>query len=1060
MSTTFTEDTYEKALITLFQDTLGYRYECGYDIERDVRKPYYTEVLETSLRKINKDLDPSAINELIKKITSIEAGNLVQNNEQFIEFLQNGVSVETVSGSKFQVSSSDTVKEYRTVLAKLIDFENINNNDFRIVNQWTVEEFSKKRCDIVVMINGLPLVVIELKSPSNDTVGEDDAYNQIKAYQKEVPSLFTYNCFNVISDMITSRAGTITANKERYMEWKTKDGNMESDKIADYDTFFEGIFKKEHLLDLIQNYICFDKREGKTGKILAGYHQYFAVNKAIVRAHKAVESDGKIGVFWHTQGSGKSLSMVFFAHLLIKEFAESTIVVVTDRKDLDQQLYTQFSACRDFLRQTPDNAGSRGELKQLLKDRKAGGIIFTTIQKFEEGEDCLSDRRNIIVMTDEAHRSQYGEEHWDVKQEKMKKGFALKMREALPNASFIGFTGTPVSDRDRDTQEVFGDYIDVYDMTQAVEDGATRPVYYESRVVKLELNTDVMLQLDKEFDNLVSLGATDEQVERTKKDMSRLEDVLSADSTIDSLVKDIVKHYEENRADHLTGKAMIVALTRGVGIKIYKKILELRPDWKEKVAVVMTASNKDPEEWRDIIGNEQYKKELAKKFKDNNDPLKIAIVRDMWLTGFDVPSLATMYVYKAMSGHNLMQAIARVNRVFPGKEGGLIVDYIGIAQALRTAMHDYTIRDQEKFGDPNIAKTALNKFIEEQEICRDKIHGYKYDDFFGDDDSKKAACLKEALNFMLDKDKEERRKEFIKHSQLLHNAETLCKSLLSVHDKLEASFFDALRVMIIRFTQSTTKITRKEINQRIGELLRQSIKSDGVINLFENRKAEFSLFDEQFMDELKKMKEKNIALQLLKNLLQGKIHTYKRYNLVQSERFSNLLKEAMNRYINGMISNEEVLEEMMKLVSEIKKAEEQGNSLGLTDEEKAFYDALSKPELARKAYTDEQFVALTRELTEALRKNRTIDWNKKESARAQMRVMIKRLLKKYKYPPEGAEEALDTVMAQCDSWADNEENFYVAPDEEENVYATEAPVVEYDFTASKGSMAADKSEIE
>ena len=1032
MSTTFTEDTYEKALIALFQE-LGYGYECGYDIERDVRKPYYAEVMESSLRRINKDLDESAINELIKKITSIEAGSLVQNNEQFIDYLQTGVEVEA------QVKGT---KEYRTVRAKLIDYDNLNNNDFRVVNQWTVEEFSKKRCDVVVMINGLPLVVIELKSPSNDSVGEDDAYNQIKAYQKEVPSLFTYNCFNVISDMLTSRAGTITASKERYMEWKTKDGSTETEKIADYNTFFEGIFRKEHLLDLIQNYILFDKNEGKTGKILAGYHQYFAVNKAIARAHKAVESDGKIGVFWHTQGSGKSLSMVFFAHLLIKEFAESTIVVVTDRKDLDQQLYGQFSRCKDFLRQMPDNARSREELTQLLKDRKAGGIIFTTIQKFEEGDGCLSDRRNIIVMTDEAHRSQYGEEHWDVKAEKMKKGFALKMREALPNASFIGFTGTPISNRDKDTQEVFGGYIDVYDMTQAVEDGATRPVYYESRVIKLKLDDGVMSELDQEFDNLVALGATDEQVEHTKKKLSRLEDVLSADATIDSLVHDIVEHYEENRASELTGKAMIVALTREVGIKIYKKILELRPDWTDKVKVVMTASNKDPEEWRDIIGNEQYKKELAAKFKDNNDPLKIVIVRDMWLTGFDVPSLATMYVYKAMSGHNLMQAIARVNRVFPGKEGGLIVDYIGIAQALKAAMRDYTVRDQQQFGDPNIAKTAYNKFIEEIEICRDNIHGFKYDKFFEDSDALKASTLTDALNFMLDKDKEERRKELIKHSQLLHNAVTLCKSLLSVREKTEVAFFDALRVMIVRFTLSSQKITKKEINQRIGELLKQSIKSDGVINLFENRKTEFSLFDENFMEELKRMKEKNIALQILKNLLQGKIHSYKRINVVQSERFSNLLKDAMNRYINGMITNEEVLEEMMKLVKDIKTAEEQGNSLGLSDEEKAFYDALSKPELARKAYTDEQFVELTRELTEALRKSRTIDWNHKESSRAQMRVMIKRLLKKYKYPPEGAEEALDTVMAQCDNWADNEDNFYEIPFDEA---PSDAPVITYDF---------------
>ncbi|MCQ2148462.1 MAG: type I restriction endonuclease subunit R, partial [Bacteroidales bacterium] len=683
MTLTFTEDTYEKALIALFEE-LGYEYECGYDIDRDHRMPCYEPILEASISKVNKGISPYGIGEVMKKIHTIEAGSLIQNNEVFMDYLQNGVPVE------------DRTKDgFRTVNARLIDYDNIRNNDFRVVNQWTVEEYKQKRCDMVVFINGLPLVVIELKSPSNESVEEDDAFNQIKQYQTQIPTLFTYNCFSVISDMLTSRVGTITASKERYMEWKTTDGNYESIEFADYTTFFNGIFRKETLLDLIHNFICFDKGEGKTGKILAGYHQFYAVNKALDRTRKAVESDGKIGVFWHTQGSGKSLSMVFFAHLLVKNFAESTIVVVTDRKDLDQQLYGQFARCKDFIRMEPSNARSREELIKLLKDRKSGGVIFTTIQKFEEGDEPLSNRKNIIVMTDEAHRSQYGDERWDNESMKMKKGMALKMREALPNASFIGFTGTPISDRDKDTQEVFGNYIDIYDMTQAVADGATRPVYYESRVVKLDLNTDVIDKLDKEFDKLADAGATEEQIERTKKDVSNLEEVLSADATIDSLVRDIVEHYETNRAQELTGKAMIVALTRKVGIKIYKKILELRPEWKEKVAVVMTGSNTDPEEWAEIIGNEQYKKELARRFKDNEDPLKIVIVRDMWLTGFDVPSLATMYVYKAMSGHNLMQAIARVNRVFPGKEGGLIVDYIGIAQALRNAMKDYTNRDRK-----------------------------------------------------------------------------------------------------------------------------------------------------------------------------------------------------------------------------------------------------------------------------------------------------------------------------------------------------------------------------
>ena len=1016
MKANFTENSYEQAIIALFEQ-MGYRYECGYDVERDPRNPLHEEVLRASLRRVNPGLTDYALGELVKQLKEIDGADLVAMNETFTDYLQNGIPVEDKVGG-----------EYRTVNARLIDYDEPEANDFRIVNQWTVEEFATKRCDLVVMVNGLPLVVMELKSPTNEGVGEDDAYNQIKAYQKQIPCLFVYNAFNVISDMLTTRVGTLTAKQERYMEWKTVDGDTESSAVADYTTFFRGIFDKQRLLDLIQNFLCFDKVDGKAWKILGAYHQYFAVNKALKRTKEAVGGDGKIGVFWHTQGSGKSFSMLFFTHLVIRHFAESTILVVTDRKDLDQQLFGQFGRCKDFLRTEPVNATSRTELIELLKKRQSGGIIFTTIQKFEEGNEPLSTRKNIIVMTDEAHRSQYGDEHWDAKTETMKKGQALKMREALPNASFIGFTGTPISSRDKDTTEVFGDYIDIYDMTQAVADGATRPVYYESCVIKLDLDKEVVKQLDHEFDALLEAGATEEQVMRAQKEVSRLEQVLSSDETIDSLVRDIIAHYEENRADHLTGKAMIVALTRGVGIKIYKKMLELRPEWEEKVKVVMTASNKDPEEWHDIIGNEADKKELARKFKDNDDPMKIAIVRDMWLTGFDVPSLATMYVFKAMSGHNLMQAIARVNRVFPGKEGGLIIDYIGIAQALKQAMNDYTKRDQKRFGDPDIAKTALVKFREEMAICRDQLHGCDYTAFFEEDNALKAQTLTKALNYMLGTRMEPKRKHLIEHSALLHNAQTLCRSLLDRKDKVEVAFFDALRVMLVRFTQTSgAKITRKEINERINELLKQSIKSDGVVNLFADAKQEFSLFDEQFMEEISRMKEKNIALELLKSLLKDKVTTLRRVNVVQSELFSNMLTESLNRYIKGLLTNEEVIKELLEMAKHIKEHEEEADKLGLSVEEKAFYDALSRPEIVRRCYTDEQFVALTKELTEVLRRNRSIDWRHKESARAQMRVMIKRLLKKYKYPPEGAEEALQTVMDQCDNWAENEDNYVELP---------------------------------
>ena len=1009
MGEKFNEDAYEQVLISLFND-LGYEHECGYDVERDYSLPYHKADLLASLKRLNPECKDDVIEQGVVQLTNINMVSMEQRTELFTKWLQGGLEVS------YQ-QNNDT----RTALLKLADYDNIDNNLFKVVNQWRIEDIQTKRCDIVVMLNGLPLVVIELKSAISEEADIHDAYLQIRNYQLAIPSIFNYNAFNVISDMTETRAGTITASENRYMEWKSEDGKYLSSMLADYGVFFRGIFTKEHFMDILQNFICFDHDQGKTRKIMTAYHQYFAVNKAVDRTRKAMESDGKIGVFWHTQGSGKSLSMVFFAHQLIQKFPEVTIVVVTDRKDLDNQLYDQFTRCTDFLRQKPYQAESREELATKLRGRKSGGIFFTTIQKFEEGDTPLSPRRNIVVMTDEAHRSQYGDERWDDKSQQMKKGFSKKMREALPGASFIGFTGTPISDRDRDTEEVFGDYIDVYDMSQAVDDGATRPVYYESRVVNLSLNEEAMKLLDAEFDNLSDEGATDEQIKVAKQEHSRLEVLLGEDSTIDSLVNDIINHYEQNRQNELTGKAMIVALTRGIAVKIYKRMLELRPEWTEKVKIVMSGSNQDPEEWQSLTGNNKYREELARKFKDDNDPMKIAIVRDMWLTGFDVPSLATMYVYKPMSGHNLMQAIARVNRVFPEKEGGLIVDYVGIAQALKNAMKQYTNRDRRRFGDPDIAKTALTKWQEEYEICSDLLHGFDYDGFFDDDNVKKASAITGGVNFFSAPSKVTQKKDFIEHSSQLHNATTLCRSLLTTKQKTEVCYMDAVRVMLVKLSKKG-KITKHEINERIGELLRQSIKSDGVINLFGDRQLEFSLFDEAFMQEVHNMKEKNLAVELLTKLLKEKIATSKKTNVIKSDLFSDMLSQSLSNYLKGLLTNEEVIEELLKLAEQIKNSDKEGNELGLSVEEKAFYDALSSPEGVRQAYSDEEFIAMTKELTEELQKNRTIDWNRKESARARMRVMVKRLLKKYKYPPKHAEKALETVMRQCNHWADQEEN--------------------------------------
>lgn len=1025
----FTEDSYEQTLIGLFTEKLGYEYECGYEVDRDYREPFYREDLIKALRWLNPKLSQDILDEALRKLISNNDGSYVQRNERFMDWLQNGLEVPHIVEGR---EVTDTVC--------LMDFEHPDANKWKVVNQWRVEDIEPIRCDMVVMVNGLPLVVIELKSPSNEVVEEEDAYNQLQHYMQKCPSLFAYNAFCVTSDMLTTQAGTITAPEKRFMEWKTKDGSYESTAVADYETFFEGIFWPKRLTDIIKNFLCFDHKDGKTAKIMAAYHQFFAVNKAVARTHKAQESDGKIGVFWHTQGSGKSLSMVFYAHKLIQEFPTCTIVVVTDRNDLDLQLYEQFGGCEKFLRMSPQRVGyelnengklvaAEGggnlDLKNKLRDLQTGGLIFTTIQKFREGTGLLSDRRNIIVMTDEAHRSQYGDEHFDKKAEKTKKGFALIMREALPNAMFIGFTGTPISERDRDTEEVFGNYIDVYDMTQAVADGATRPVYYESRVIKLNLDDKILKELDVEFDKLADEGATAEQIEDAKQLNSGIRGILNKDKTIESLCNDIVTHYEENRQHVTCGKAMIVALDKQAAVKIYRQILSIRPSWKDKMHVVVSSSNKDNPEWADVIrpkkedGKHYWTdKEFATLFKDDNSPMKIAIVVDMWLTGFDVPSLATMYVYKPMRGHNLMQAIARVNRVFPEKEGGLIVDYVGIASALKQAMQDYTNRDRQRFGNPDIKEAALNKFKEKLEICQDLMHGYDYSAFIDGSDAERAPLITGGLNFMLARQQEQKRKDFIKESQLLHNAMTLCRSLLTIDQKREVGFMDAVRTLLIRYTQKG-KISKKEINERISTLLEQSIQSDGVINLFTDER-EFSLFDESFIEEIRNMKEKNIAVQLLEKLLKERIRNYERTNVVQSKKFSDLMNQALSNYIKGMLTNEEVIEELLKMAQKIKQDEEEGNELGLSNEEKAFYDALSSPEGIKEAYSSEQFKALTIALTEQLRKNRTIDWNKKDSARASMRRIIKRLLREYHYPPEGYEQALSTVMKQCEKWAEDE----------------------------------------
>ena len=1006
----YTEANYENSIIELFQSNLGYEYIYGPDIERDFHSPLYEEVLLDSLYRLNSGLPDDAISDALFKLKNFENGELVQKNAVFTDYLQNGIEVKYFEDG-----------EERSSIVYLVDYKNPDNNSFIVANQWTFIENSNKRPDIILFLNGLPVVLMELKSPSREETDASEAYRQLRNYMQEIPSMFIYNAICVMSDLVINEAGTITSGENRFMQWKTKDGDYENTQYAQFDTFFEGMFQKERLLDIIKNFICFSNEGIKSFKILAAYHQYFAVRKAIESTKHATVTDGKGGVFWHTQGSGKSLSMVFYAHLLQDALDSPTIVVITDRNDLDDQLYGQFAKCKDFLRQEPMHAESREHLKSLLAGRQANGIIFTTMQKFEESHEALSERRNIIVMADEAHRGQYGlSEKVDEKTGRLKIGTARIIRNSLPNATYIGFTGTPISSKDRSTREVFGDYIDIYDMTQAVEDGATRPVYYESRVIKLNLDEATLRLIDAEYD-IMAENADAEVIEKSKRQLGQMEAVLGNENTINSLVCDILDHYENNRENLLTGKAMIVAYSRDIAMKIYKRILELRPAWTEKVAVVMTESNKDPEEWRRIIGNKHHKEELSKKFKDNASPLKIAIVVDMWLTGFDVPSLATMYVYKPMSGHNLMQAIARVNRVFQDKEGGLVVDYVGIASALKQAMNDYTSRDKKNYGDTDVAKVAYPKFLEKLSVCRDKFYGFDYSKFQTGTDLERSKTISGAVNFIMAREKTTDKDSFVKEALMLHQALSLCSSMVCESDRIEAAFFDAVRVLVIRLANTGVdkKISLPEMNARINELLKQSIKSDGVINLFSDVKEEFSLFDPKFLEEVANMKEKNLAVELLKKLIAEQVSVYRKTNVVKSEKFSEIMQRSLNAYLNGMLTNEEVIEEMLKLAKQIAAAHQEGDKLGLTADELAFYDALTKPQAIKDFYENDELIAITKELADTLRKNRTVDWQKKESARAKMRMLIKKLLKKHKYPPEGMDDAVQTVMTQCELWTDN-----------------------------------------
>ena len=1046
----FDEEMVELATLQILSE-LGYEHIKGADIspggEYEERESYSDVILKervkNALFKINKNLPQDALDEAYRQIIAFNSPCLEENNKYFHNLMVNGIDVSFKEGN-----------ETRTKKAYIIDFENIDNNDFVAVNQLTVVEEETKRPDVVIFVNGIPLVVVELKSASDENVGIDEAYNQIQTYKKAIPTLFNYNAFCVLSDGINAKVGTLTSNIERYMNWRTVDGeNIAPLYNPQYEVLFNGMFKKERLLDIIRGFILFqegyveekDADGNKIGdkkitiKILAAYHQYFAVKKAIEKTRLATRDNGdrKIGVVWHTQGSGKSFSMVFYTGELIREFNNPTVLVVTDRNDLDDQLYQTFAKSTSLLGEEPKQAEVRKSngsdekngLFDLLNGRESGGIIFTTIQKFkpEDGEmPVLTDRRNVIVMADEAHRSQYGLEAETTKDGEIKFGYAKYLRDALPNASYIGFTGTPIEFDDKSTPAVFGEYIDIYDMTRAVEDKATVKIYYENRIIRLETDEEELAKIDEEFEELAE-GYEEFQKEKMKGKFTKMEAIVGSPNRVRELAEDIVNHYEE-KSKSIKGKAMIVCMSRKICVRLYDEIVKLRPDWhsddvnKGKIKVVITGSSSDDEDLQKHIGGKQRRDILAKRMKDNNDELELVIVRDMWLTGFDVPSIHTMYVDKPMKGHNLMQAIARVNRVFKEKSGGVVVDYIGILESLKKALKQYTDNDRGNTGIDT--SQAIAVMIEKIEVLREIIYGYDYSGYMSDSPVNRINAVVGGMNFVLGLEEGEQ-KEFKRTCIELAKAHSLCAATDEGKKlNVEVSYFKAVKASLMKLNErGVVKKSKKEIESRVNQMLEKSIISEEVVDVFDAlnlQQPEVSILSEEFLAEVRGIKHKNLAVEMLKKLLEGNLKLMEKRNLVKAEKFSEKLQKSLNKYRNQAITNAEVIEELIRMANELRQMRTEEDNLGLTDDEIAFYDALTDDENVKNLMNDETLIKIAQELTQAIRSNVTIDFNVRKSSQAGMRRIVKRLLKKYDYPPESAKKALETVMRQTELMCENE----------------------------------------
>lgn len=996
----------------------------------------YTEVvlaqrLRDALSRLNSSLPAEAISDAFRKMTRPEGPDFVFRNRALHRMLVDGVNVEfkrkdgSVGGTQ----------------VKVIDFDNPDTNDWLAVNQFTViENKNNRRPDVVLFVNGLPLAVIELKNPADENATIWSAYQQLQTYQKEIPSLFAYNAALIVSDGVEARLGVVGAGREWFKPWRTISGEKLADKaMPELQVLTEGVFNKRRFLSLIRDFIVFeDSGSGAVTKKIAGYHQFHAVNVAVEETLRAsaqagtaeranakdgysahrqpggAKGDRRVGVVWHTQGSGKSLTMAFYAGRVIREPAmgNPTVVVLTDRNDLDDQLFGTFSLCRDLLRQPPVQATDRDDLKRKLAV-EAGGVVFTTIQKFLPDEKggkypALSHRRNIVVIADEAHRSQYD----------FIDGFARHMRDALPNASFIGFTGTPIEKTDANTRSVFGEYISVYDIQRAVEDKATVPIFYESRLAKLDLNDKERPKIDPEFEE-VTEGEETERRERLRTKWAQLEAVVGAEKRLKLVAQDIVDHFEK-RLEVMEGKAMIVGMSRRICLDLYREIARLRPGWVDEadekgiLKVIMTGSASDPIDWQPHVRNKPRREELAKRFRDPKDPLQIAIVRDMWLTGFDAPSLHTMYIDKPMRGHGLMQAIARVNRVFKDKPGGLVVDYLGLGHELKLALATYT----ESGGTGRTAieqREAVAVFLEKFEVCGGLFHGFNWDRWKTGTPAERLGLLPAAQEHILAQvDGKERCLNAVREVSLAFALAVPHEEALRLRD--DVAFFQAVRAVLAKKVSDTAK-TEEELNMAVRQIVSRAVLSEGVVDIFKAAglaRPDISILSDSFLAEVRDMPQKNLAVELLRKLLMGEIQTRRKKNVVQSRSFAEMLEQSIRKYQNRAIETVQVIEELIGLAKEINTAQARGQNLGLTDDEVAFYDALETNDSAVKVLGDEALRTIARELVATVRNNVKTDWTIREDVRAQLRVLVKRILRKHGYPPDKQEKATQTVLEQAE----------------------------------------------